>query len=99
MNSSGVTIGISRKGLSASRSRSPENDQVRMPVDGQLQKLVVCGIATRCDALADRHQLGGREHLGQTFEKRRACHGNQVGPLKDANDFLLGCSGFEQAAM
>ena len=47
------------------------DNQLRGAIDGQLEKLVVCGIASRRDALGDRHQLGGGQHLDHAVTKRR----------------------------
>jgi hypothetical protein len=63
----GVKIGISRNGLSASRSSSPGDDQVGMAVDGQLQKLVVLWIAQTAISSAMGDQLGSRQHFAQPF--------------------------------
>jgi hypothetical protein len=69
----GVTIGISRYGLSASRSASPLTTkrawQVRVAADGQFQKFVVGRIAARGDPLGDGDQLGGSHQFLQPFPR------------------------------
>jgi len=73
--------------------------QIRMAVDGQLQKFVVLRIATGGDALTDRDPFGPGQHLRQALTKGGDRYRCDVRPLQDAQDLLLGRGGFEKAAM
>ena len=59
------------KGIEGAQIGVAGDHQIGMAVDGQLEKLVVCGIASRRDALGDRDQLGGGQHLDHAVTKRR----------------------------
>jgi hypothetical protein len=68
-------------------------------VDGQLQKLVIGGVAARRDPLDDRHQFGVGEHPYQAVAKRRAHHPRNIRTLQDGQQFLGGRNGFEKSAI
>src|SRR6266566_8437462 len=87
------------EGVEHEQIRVTGDDQIGMAVYGQLEKFVVCGITTRGDALSDRHQLGRGQHLDDPVTKRRDRHPRKIGTVQDSEQLLLGCSGFEKAAV
>ncbi len=91
--------GDAPKQVEGEQSASPLTMNIGATVDGQLQKLVVRGIAASGDPLGDRDQLGRRQHTCQPSQKVAAgSAARSRGRAKVIEQLLFGGAGFEQQA-
>jgi hypothetical protein len=72
------------------------NDQIRMAIDGQFEKFIICGIMAHHKPFDDCHRFRHRQQPLQPGMRGRSDERDKIRPGRNVEQLPLGCSRFKQ---